>query len=155
MRKDLISSIMLLGIAAAYYYASTDIQTSALDDEIGPSGLPVVLSILLAGLAVAIGARSLVPANAAVKPVAAAGGKDSEAPWPRALGVLGIGVLYVLIVDILGYFVTVFLLLGGIALYEGLKPSWRLFAIALGGATFFWLLFTYVLGIRQPVGFLF
>jgi len=46
-------------------------------------------------------------------------------------------------------------LLAGIALYEGLKPSWRLFAVSLGGAAFFWLLFAYGLGIRQPAGVLF
>ena len=156
MRKDLISSVLLLGIAGAYYYASTDIPTSALDDEIGPHGLPTVLSILLAIVALAIAARSVVSAQAASKAAAASvSAKDSEAPWPRALGLLAIGILYVPVVDILGYFLTIFLLLAGIALYEGLKPSWRLLAVSLGGAAFFWLLFAYVLGIRQPAGLLF
>lgn len=156
MPKDLISSILLLGIAGAYYYASTDIPTSALDDEIGPRGLPAVLSIMLAVLALAIGARSFVSAPAAVKaPQPPDAPKEAEAPWPRALGILAIGMLYVPVVDVLGYFVTVFLLLAGIALYEGLKPSWRLFAISFAGAALFWLLFAYVLGIRQPAGLLF
>ena len=133
MRKDLISSILLLGIAGAYYYASTEIPTSALDDEIGPHGLPSVLSILLAIVAIAIAARSFVSAQAAPKAAAAVESpKESEASWPRALGLLAIGILYVPVVDVLGYFVTIFLLLSGIALYEGLKPSWRLFAVSLG-----------------------
>ena len=156
MQKDLISSALLLGIAGAYYYASTDIPTSALDDEIGPKGLPAALSILLAIVAVAIAARALVSARAVAKaaaPVEPA--KESEAPWPRALGLLAIGILYVPVVDVLGYFLTIFLLLAGIALYEGLKPSWRVFAVSLGGAAFFWLLFAYGLGIRQPAGLLF
>jgi putative tricarboxylic transport membrane protein len=156
MHKDLISSALLLGIAGAYYYASTDIPTSALDDEIGPHGLPIALSILLAIVAVAIAARSVVSARAVSKAAAAPEpAKESEAPWPRALGLLAIGILYVPVVDILGYFLTIFLLLAGIALYEGLKPSWRLFAVSLGGAAFFWLLFAYGLGIRQPAGLLF
>jgi putative tricarboxylic transport membrane protein len=156
MRKDLISSVLLLGIAGAYYYASTDIPASALDDEIGPHGLPTVLAMVLAIVAVAIAARSIVSART-VSNIAAAPepAKESEAPWPRALGLLGIGILYVPVVDVLGYFVTIFLLLAGIAMYEGLKPSWRVVAVSLGGAAFFWLLFAYGLGIRQPAGLLF
>jgi len=39
--------------------------------------------------------------------------------------------------------------------YERMKPSWRMFAVAFGGATFFWLLFDVVLGVRQPEGIIF
>ena len=35
-RKDLISSLILFGIAGAYYAASTGIQDSTLSDEVGP-----------------------------------------------------------------------------------------------------------------------
>ena len=126
MRKDLIGSIALLGIAAAYYAASTTIFSSTLADEVGADGIPVLLAALLA-----------------------------EAPALRALGLLGIGALYILVVQILGYFPTIALLIGAVALYEGMRPSWRLVAVALGGAVFFWLLFVMVLGIRQPTGLFF
>ena len=158
MHKDLISSFILPAIAAAYYVASTSIPVSSLEDEIGPRGLPAVLAVLLLLLAIAIGARAFVAAAAAARPAetaSAQSGAESEAPWPRALGLLAIGAMYVPVVEVLGYFVTLFLLLAGIALYEGMKPSWRLFAIALGGSAFFWILFTYVLSVRQPAGFLF
>ena len=46
-------------------------------------------------------------------------------------------------------------LLVAIALYEGMKPSIRMFAVAIGGAVFFYLLFDVVLGVRQPEGILF
>jgi hypothetical protein len=43
----------------------------------------------------------------------------------------------------------------GVPLYEGVKLSWRPFVIAALGATFFFVLFDLVLGVRQPTGVLF
>ncbi len=132
MRKDLVASIGLLVIAAVYYAATLTIQQSTLEDEIGPMGLPTVLAALLAFIAVVIGARAFMTAPAAPVPDS---DKDPEAPWPRAVGILLIGWL--------------------VALYEGMKPSVRMFVVAIGGAAFFWLLFEVVLGVRQPEGILF
>jgi hypothetical protein len=153
IRKDLIGSVVLLGIAAAYYVASTDIQDSALADEVGPRGLPTVLSIFLAGIAVVIGVRALLAAPASL--AAAKPGKDAEAKWLRAFGLLGLAGLYIPFANYLGYWPALFLLLIAIPLYEGMKPSWRLLAVAAGGATFFWVLFEMALGVRQPSGVLF
>jgi putative tricarboxylic transport membrane protein len=153
MQKDLVAAILLLLIAAAYYAASLQISESTLSDEIGPTGLPTVLAGLLAVLAVAIAARALLLPRAA--PTAAVGEKDSEAPWPRALGMLVLIALYIPLADFVGYFIALFGIIVGVALYEGMRPSWRLFAVALGGAGFFWVLFDVVLGVRQPTGVLF
>jgi len=150
MRKDLVSSAILLCIAALYYVAATGIPSSTLEDEVGPRGLPAVLAALLAMVAIAIGVRALVSAPAAAGPA-----KEAEAHWPRALGMLAIGVLYIPVANILGYWTALVLLLLAVAVYEGMKPSWRMFAVAGGGATFFWLLFDVVLGVRQPEGLLF
>ena len=155
MRKDLIGSIALLGIAAAYYAASTTIFSSALADEVGADGIPVLLAALLAVIALAIGVQAFVRVPAPAKPAGAEGEAEAEAPVLRALGLLGFGVLYMMVVQILGYFPTIALLIGAVALYEGMRLSWRLVAVALGGAAFFWLLFVMVLGIRQPAGLFF
>jgi hypothetical protein len=153
IRKDLIGSLVLLGIAAAYYVASTDIQDSALADEVGPRGFPTVLSIFLAGIAVVIGVRALLAVPTVL--AAAEPGKEAEAKWLRAFGLLGLAALYIPFANYLGYRPALFLLLVGVPLYEGMKPTWRLFAVAAGGATFFWVLFEMVLGVRQPPGVLF
>ena len=42
-----------------------------------------------------------------------------------------------------------------VALYERLKPSWRLVVIAAAGTGFFWLLFEILLGVQQPTGIIF
>ena len=149
MRKDLLLSAILLCIAAFYYAVSTDIPSSSLEDEIGPRGLPTVLAALLAMVAIIIGLRAvLVPAGPAQA-------KEAEAPWPRALGMLVIGALYIPVADFIGYWGALLILIGTVSVYERMKPTWRTAAVAIGGATFFWLLFVVVLGVRQPEGVFF
>jgi hypothetical protein len=150
MRRDIVSAAILLCIAAAYYAASTTIPSSTLEDGVGPRGLPLVLAVLLAMVAIVIGVRGLVMA-----PVSAEAAKDAEAPWPRAIGMLVIGALYIPVANFLGYWLALFILLLAVSLYEGMKPSWRMLVVALGGATFFFLLFDVLLGIRVPQGVLF
>jgi hypothetical protein len=149
MRKDLLLSAILLCIAAFYYAVSTDIPSSTLEDEVGPRGLPTVLAALLAMVAIVIAVRAiLIPAGPAEA-------KEAEAPWPRALGMLVMGALYIPVANFVGYWGALLLLLGAVSLYERMKPNWRTAAVAVGGATFFWLLFVVVLGVRQPQGVFF
>jgi hypothetical protein len=154
LRKDLIASPVLLAIAAVYYLAATDIPVTSLEDEIGPRGLPTILAALLALIAVALGLRALlIPAVAA--PADAHEQDSEEAPPARAFGLIAVGALYIPLAFVLGYVPAVFLLLLGVMFYEGLKPSIRSFAVAAGGALFFWLLFVAVLGVDQPEGLFF
>jgi hypothetical protein len=155
MRKDLFASIGLLVIAAAYYATATTFPQSTLDEPgvPGPSSLPTILAGVLAVLAIIMGARAL--ASAPPRGSSKAAGKEDEAPWPRALGILGIAILYLPAAAFLGYPIALFLLLVAVGLYEGKAPDWRLFAVAGGGALFFWLLFDMILGVRQPEGMLF
>jgi len=150
MKKDLAGSAILLIVAALYYAAATQIPSSTLEDQVGARALPSVVAALLVMISVIIGIRALIAV-----PIPATGAKDAEAPWPRALGMLMIGALYIPAAGILGYWTALLLLLIVVPVYEGLKFSWRVGAVALGGATFFWLLFNYVLGVQQPEGILF
>ncbi len=150
MRKDLVGSAILLCVAILYYAASMQIQSSSLEDQVGPRALPSMLALLLGMVALGIGLRALVSS-----PVAVTAEKDLEAPWLRAFGMLAIGALYIPVASFVGYWPALVLLLVAVPLYEGMKPSWRVAAVALGGATFFWVLFSYVLGVQQPEGVLF
>ena len=60
MLKDLIGALILLLIGVGYYYLASDINPSALDDEIGAAGLPKVYATLLAALALALAAKALI-----------------------------------------------------------------------------------------------
>jgi putative tricarboxylic transport membrane protein len=156
MRKDLLSGLGLLLIATGFYWAATGIQVSTLADDFGPQGLPMALAVCLGVVAIGLIGRALIARSAALsqpEPSSEAS-KDEpeEATLPRALGLLAIGAGYVAIVRVVGYVPAIALLIATVALYEGLRPSFRLVVVALGGAVFFWLLFVQVLGVPQPQG---
>lgn len=148
-RKDLVAAAILLLIAGAYHLATQRIPASTLDDGVGPRGFPTALTIALVVFAVAIGVRATLTAPA---PRGADASRETEARWPRALGLLALGALYIPAALVLGYPLALFLLLVAVALYEGKRFSWQLAAVAIGGAAFFYVLFELVLGVRQPEG---
>jgi hypothetical protein len=150
-RKDLVAAAILLLIAGAYYWATMQIPSSTLDDGVGPRGFPLLLTAALVVVAAAIAVRAVTAAPSGTREV----GAEPEARWPRALGLLGLGALYVPVSAILGYSLALFLLLAVMPLYEGMRFSWRVPAVAAGGAAFFYVLFELVLGVRQPESLLF
>ncbi len=64
MNKDSLSGLVLLALAAAYYWATGAIADSTLSDEVGAIGLPRVLTVALAGLGLILIVRSLLTAEA-------------------------------------------------------------------------------------------
>jgi cell division protein FtsW (lipid II flippase) len=152
-RKDLLAAAILLSIAGAYGWATLQIPSSTLDDGVGPRGFPLVLTAALAVVAIAIAARALTTARIGTH--ADDDATETEARWPRALGVLAFGALYIPAAAVFGYSVALFMLLVAVPLYEGARFSWRVPAVAAGGAAVFYVLFVVVLGVRQPEGLLF
>ena len=152
-RKDLLAAAILLLIAGVYGWATLQIPSSTLDDGVGPRGFPLVLTVALAVVAVAIAVRALATAEVGAR--ADDDAKEKEARWPRALGVLAFGALYIAAAIVFGYSSALFLLLVAVPLYEGKRFSWQVLAVAAGGAAVFYLLFVVVLGVRQPEGLLF
>ena len=68
----------------------------------------------------------------------------------RAAGVLGIGIGFLLIVTVLGYFLATTAMLAAMLFYEGERPGLRVALAACGGAAVLWLLFDRVLGVPMP-----
>jgi putative tricarboxylic transport membrane protein len=158
MSRDTFSGVVLMALAAAYYWASRAIADSTLSDEVGATGLPHMLAIALAGLGLILLVRSLLLPRPAKAPRSAGEGEDRErenAALPRAAGFLLFGVAYVLILPYVGYVVGVALLIGAVALYEGAPRRWTVPAAAIGGAVLYWAIFVKLLGVNQPVGTLF
>ena len=154
MNKDLTSGIALCCVALAYYAASRTIAVSSLEDDFGPHGLPNILAFAL-GLTGALLALRGFFTRRATKPATDAAEPSSNGRPLRALGLLAIGFAYVLLVDKLGYALSIALLLASVAWYEGMRPSWRLAAISVAGAALFWLIFVRLLDVAQPAGLLF
>lgn len=158
MNKELASGLVLLALSAAYFWSAETIPNSMLDDAFGPRGLPVVLAGLLAFLALILTARGLLSLRTPAADIAANDEEDdqrADAPMARAIGFLVIGAAYILLLPWLGYPLSIAMLIAAIALYEGARPDWRLFAAAAFGGVLFWLLFNKLLGVAQPAGALF
>ncbi|MEZ2128047.1 MULTISPECIES: tripartite tricarboxylate transporter TctB family protein [unclassified Sinorhizobium] len=157
MNRDLLSGVVLLAVAGTYYTWSTQIADSTLSDEIGAGGLPKVLSVILAILALSLIARTLLATRLrrATAAKVADGEEDENAPLPRAVGLLLFGAAYVFLLPFVGYIVATALLIGALALYEGAPRSWVVLAAAVGGGLFYWAIFVKLLGVNQPMGSVF
>jgi putative tricarboxylic transport membrane protein len=155
MNKDVLSGLILLGVAAGYYWATLQIPDSSMSDEVGAQGLPTILAALLAGLAVLIVLRGVARARARQLVDSEAAEEDVEAPPQRALGLLAIAAGYIIVAPLVGFAPALALLIAAVALYEGMTPSWRMAFVAVCGALAFWLLFVRLLGVEQPGSTLF
>jgi putative tricarboxylic transport membrane protein len=151
MARDLTCSAVLLAIAGTYYAFASRISGSALSDEVGADGLPLTYAALLAALGAALGMKTLIAHF--VKPSSAPSSTKRPAPTyvlMRAGGTLVIGGLYVAVVNLLGYWLSLALLLPAMAAYQGEPLGKRLIGVALIGATAFWLIFVWLLDIPLP-----
>jgi len=156
MNKDVLSGVILLAFAGAYYWATLHVPDSSLSDEVGAQGLPSILAILLAGLAVLIILRGVTTARQPQLAVDADTDDEEATATPRrALGLLAIAAGYVIVAPFVGFAPALALLIAAVAVYEGMRPSWRMAAVAVSGAIAFWLVFVQLLGVEQPASFLF
>ncbi|WP_029352186.1 tripartite tricarboxylate transporter TctB family protein [Bosea sp. 117] len=155
MNKDGLSGLVLLALAAIYYWATGLIPDSTLEDEVGATGLPRALTFALAGLGVILLVRGVLAGRqAAPKAARAADDEEQDATLPRAIGFLLFGLAYVLILPYAGYLISVGLLIAAVALYEGAPRRWTVPVAAVGGAVLYWAIFVKLLGVNQPAGLL-
>jgi hypothetical protein len=139
---------VMLAVALAYYGLTTQVPESALDDEVGPVGLPRLYAIVLVVLCVVVIVRSLL---VTCRHESQGEGDSQRRSW-RFAGMLLIGVVYVAIVPWLGYLVSIALLIAGTAWYQGGAIKGRVVIVAASGAVLLWLLFVAILRIPQPPG---
>jgi hypothetical protein len=150
--RDAVVGAVILAIAGVYWLAARTIRHSSLDDSIGAAGLPNTFAALLAVLALLLILRSLF-----LRPLAhrdSQNATDVEAPRAhlRALGMLFLGVAYLVVVPNLGYAVSVALLVAAVALYNHQRPSLRLALVTILISVGFYLLFVRLLNIPLPPG---
>ena len=152
MARDLTCAAVLLVIAGVYYVLASGIGRSALSDEVGPAGLPLIYATILGSLAILLALKTGLRYFLARQQEAPVDlGKPSAAyVLARAGGTLAIGAGYVLLVNILGYWLSLALLLPAMATYQGEQLDRRLVVISIAGATIFWMLFVWLLGIPMP-----
>lgn len=159
MTRDAWIGVVFLAFSVVYWIAADGIRISPLDGPVTAAGLPKSLAYALGALAVLLIARSLALKRlAAGKPAASAAEAPSENEPSdrrlhlRALGMLGLGLGYLLVVPYLGYTLSIIGLLLAAALYIGARSGARILAFAGVGGVFFYLLFVQFLHIPLPPG---
>ncbi len=149
MRNDLAVGVLALAVAAVYYYFTSDIPRSLLSDEVGAEGLPKLYAVVLGLLGVLLIGKSFAARAAATNEE---GGTSGLWPHARAAGLLVLGAGYLLLIGSLGYLLTIFLLIGAVALYSGAALNVKLISISAAGAVVFWLVFAWLFEMHLPAG---
>ena len=154
MNRDRGFGCAMLALAAGYYLSASAIPETTLADAVGPAGLPKAYAVVLAVLAltlIIVSRESRIVNPEPLIPDPGSPIPDSR-PLRRVAGLLLIGVLYVALVPWLGYIVSIAALIAATTYYQGGRLNRQVALVAVGGATFFWLLFVRLLGIAQPEG---
>lgn len=156
INRDTWIGLVMLFVAVVYWFEADKIRISPLDGPVGASGLPKSLAYALGVLAIILIVRSAFEALA-TKPTSLRE-KDEQSitdvmrPHLRAVGMLAIGLGYLLLVSWFGYIITIAALLLAVSLYIGAAFTLRTVLIAAGGGIVYYLLFVQFLGIPLPPG---
>lgn len=151
LSRDFVGGLAAILTGSVYLFFTYKLRTSSLADSVGPAGLPKVLGILmiLLGLALCVQATFNYLKS----------GKPNTPEWTgqgkrvlRAAGLLLLGITYLMVVETLGYAVSIALLIMLTALYLGTPWSWRVPVIAGSGALALWAIFVQLLRISMPPG---
>ena len=155
LTRDFVGGVVSIAIGAVYLFFAYQLRSSALDDSMGPGGLPRLYGWLLVGL----GAVLTIQALLAPRLATANDDPKEKGEWEGqgrkvvfAAGLLAIGVGYIFVIETLGYLLSVAVLLLVTALYLGAGNRGRVVAVAVLGAVFLWVMFVVVLGVRMPSG---
>lgn len=151
-----VTGVIGLAGSLAYIVAARRIEDSLLADAVGASGVPVGVGGLMALASVALLVKGLVlspkkgGADAAPSP-------SPSAAWMRphglAAGLLAILAVYLLILPMLGYIVSVGLLAAAVAWFSGGRDRKALLGFVLLTGPLLWFLFDFALRVRMPAGF--
>ena len=145
--RDSVFATVMLSVGLAYYWLTTQVPRSTLDDTVGPVGLPRLYAVILVALSL------ITMVRAALAALRRQPQRDDvpRRSW-RFAGMLLIGVLYVAIVPWLGYLTSIAMLIAGTAWYQGGVINRRVVVVSASGALILWLLFVAFLRIPQPPG---
>ena len=152
--RDLVFGSATLALAAIYYVLTDTIPQSDLADPIGPQGLPKTYAVVLAVLSIVLIARSIrrsanpEPAN----PEPANQRTREPANLGSVIGMLLIGVGYIVVLPWLGYLLSVAALIAATTYFQGGSINRRSILVAISGALCFWVLFIWLLRIQYPAG---
>lgn len=154
-RRDRLLSVLTAVFALSYITAARGIEDSLLADAVGAGGVPQGVGIAMLLMALALFAKSL-RGRVAAKAAAGDAGAEAGAGWPstalRTTGLVAILAGYGLALPLLGYPLTVSLLVLAAGRLAGAALRWPLLLCAAVAGPLLWALFDWALKVRMPVG---
>ena len=144
--RDTIAGSIAVALALAYWLIADDIPRSLLADAVGADGVPKALALVLGALGLMLLWRGLRSRS------------EGEAEMPeigahlRALGLLAIGIAYVVVMPWLGFLATSAVLIVVAATYAGLPFGRNLVVIGAVSGVALWVVFAKLLSVSMPVG---
>ena len=156
---NLIFAALLFIFGIIYYGASIDIPSNMLEDPVGASGFPKLVSLLVIGLSVILLVQSVQRWRTArvAGPLELAPDEpheDERAKFRKSALLFLTIVAFLALFNVAGYAVSIALLLLAVFLQNGTKFGWMPVVTAVVGATAFHLFFAELLGVRLPAGIL-
>ena len=153
-QRDRLLAVTAAVFAASLVAAARSIEDSLLADAVGAGGVPQGVGLAMAAAALALFVKSFIDADvdAAADTAAGAAAKPWRPTLLRTAALVLILVLYGVLLPLLGYPLTVSLLVGASGWLAGAAPRWPLALCALVAGPALWLLFDRLLQVRMPVG---
>ena len=155
---DFLLGGICLVAGATYYSVASVIPKSMLSDEIGPGGVPAAVGLAAMVVSVLIMLKSLLAWNRDRLAAKAAGSVNTDqaeeevgSHWLRVITALVL-VLLIVILPILGYLTSIFLLIMVSALLAGHTKSLKLVAFSLTSSITLYVIFQFVMGVKLPKG---
>jgi putative tricarboxylic transport membrane protein len=152
---DRISGTLGMLLASAYVLYTRGIEDSMLADPVGAAGVPTGVGVILFLASLVLFVKSWrAPKSQPVLTDALAGDAPGGSAHPHALaaGLLAMLAAYVALLPVLGYVLSIGLLVGGVAWFGGARRARSLALSMLLAGPVLWSLFDWMLEIRMPVG---
>ena len=150
---DRISGGLGMLLAASYIVNAQSIEDSLLADAVGAAGVPTGVGVVLLIASLFLFVKSFKSKASMLNETEeepSEGG--SQHPHAMALGLLLILAAYVFLLPILGYILSVGLLVGAAAWFAGARRYTSLVLCAVLAGPVLWFVFDWTLEIRLPVG---
>lgn len=157
--KNIVCGLLTLALGVVYLIEARDLPRSALSDEVGASGFPVLIAWSLIVVAIFMLGQSALQMVARRKgapvddPAVGQGiWADPRSATLRAAGLAAITAGFLFLMPIIGYLASLMVMLTAVAVYQGKRIGREVATVAICGAVALWLLFVLILDISLPTG---
>ena len=153
-QRDRLLAVCSAVFAALYVHAARGIEDSMLSDEVGAGGVPQGVGIAMGLAAVALFVKSFLGQDKAAAAATASASGHGEVPAValRTLGLVAALIGYGVLLPLLGYPLSISLLVLAVGLLAGAALRLPLVLTAATAGPALWCMFVLALQVRMPPG---